>query len=237
MLEERDEVRKGFVKGAHVGVVRLEVAPMQAVEQGVRRLVRDDVVREAGEDDAAGEVLALVVRQRRKVAEEQRDFLRRVVGIRLAQGVGINPQPPHEALFFPQRRVFLAPPRLALRPEDRPPERALEVTDRGHRHGIDHLLMKPRIALGRRQPVLREHLRIVEVYRRVKARARRIDIDHLHELADRPRRQVFPRHAEGHLIHHRRLELRGKARIESVTAQTAKGRGSGQGAFLEKHGR
>jgi hypothetical protein len=54
MLEQRDGIGEGLVKGQHVGVGRLAHAPVQPVEQRVRDLVRDDVVREAGEDQLAG---------------------------------------------------------------------------------------------------------------------------------------------------------------------------------------
>ncbi len=53
VLEERDDVGERLVEGVHVGVGRLVEARMHAVEQRVRGLVRDDVVRQAGEDERA----------------------------------------------------------------------------------------------------------------------------------------------------------------------------------------
>ena len=53
VLEQRHDVGERLVEGEHVGVARLDEAAMHAVEQRVRRLVGDDVVRQAGEDRAA----------------------------------------------------------------------------------------------------------------------------------------------------------------------------------------
>ena len=46
VLEEGDYVGEGFVEGENVRVGRLDEAAVQAVEQRVRGLVRDDVVGE-----------------------------------------------------------------------------------------------------------------------------------------------------------------------------------------------
>ena len=53
MLEQRDDVGEAFMEGEHIGIGRLDVAAMQAVEQRVRRLMRDDIVRQRGEDQRA----------------------------------------------------------------------------------------------------------------------------------------------------------------------------------------
>ena len=47
VLKDRDDVGERFVKRDHVGVARIQHAPMHAVEDGVGHLVRDDVVRQA----------------------------------------------------------------------------------------------------------------------------------------------------------------------------------------------
>ena len=49
MLEQRDDVGEAFVEGEHVGVGRLGIAPVQAVEQRMRGLVCNDVVRQRSE--------------------------------------------------------------------------------------------------------------------------------------------------------------------------------------------
>ncbi len=57
VLEQRDDVGERLVEGEDVRIGGLAEASVQAVEQGVRRLVRDDVVRDGGEDDAAGKAV------------------------------------------------------------------------------------------------------------------------------------------------------------------------------------
>ena len=56
VLKERDDVGEGFVERQDVRVGRLHEVLVEAVEQRMRRLVRDDVVRQAREDHAAGEL-------------------------------------------------------------------------------------------------------------------------------------------------------------------------------------
>ena len=58
VLEQRDDVGERLVEGQHVAIDRLVEARMHAVEQRVRRLMRDDVVRQAGEDQRARRVAA-----------------------------------------------------------------------------------------------------------------------------------------------------------------------------------
>ena len=118
--------------------------------------------------------------RRREVAEQQRLLRRAVVGVRLAQRVRIDAQPRHVLLRRTCRRTCVA----MRRPEREPAERALEVADRPHRDGVDHLLVELRVALRRRQAVLRDDRRVVEVDRLVEAAARRIVVDHLDVLAD-----------------------------------------------------
>ena len=96
MLEQRDDVGEGLVEGEHVGVARLDEAPVHAVEQRVRRLVRDDVVREAGEDECRRAGCCAGSAGAREVAEQQRLLLRAVVGVGLAQGVRVDAQPPDD---------------------------------------------------------------------------------------------------------------------------------------------
>ena len=97
MLEERDDVGERLVEGVDVAVRRLVEARVNAVEKGVRRLVGDDVVREAGEDDRPRRVV-LVLRGDREVAEEQRLLRGRVVGVAVTERVRVDAQPPHELL-------------------------------------------------------------------------------------------------------------------------------------------
>ncbi len=69
-------------------------------------------------------------------------------------------------------------------------ERPLEVLDRGHRDGVDHLLVELRVRLRGRQAVLRQQVRMVEIDRVVEDAAGRIDVDDLDVFADRARLEV-----------------------------------------------
>ena len=94
--------------------------------------------------------------------------------------------------------------------------------------------MKARIILRRRESILREQMRIVEVDRCVEALARRIDIDNFHIFPHRPwtsrlrfaqhSRERLPAHRKDDVVNYRCLELPGQARVESISTQPAKGR-------------
>ena len=109
--EQCDDVREPFVKASLLRRGRVGVAPAQAVEEGVRRLVDDHVVREAGEDQAGAEAARLpalrlpfrrvvvgvifclpaalspVEIRLREVAEQQRAVVLRIEGIGVGEGV------------------------------------------------------------------------------------------------------------------------------------------------------
>ena len=44
MLEQSGDVSEGFVKSRHVEIRALRIARMQSIEQGMRRLMRDNIV-------------------------------------------------------------------------------------------------------------------------------------------------------------------------------------------------
>ena len=98
VLEDGDDVGEGLVEGDHVDVGGLEHAAVHAVEDRVRHLVGDDVVRQAAEDDAARQLVARIGRRRVEVAEQQRGFRWGVVGVLLAQRVRVDAQPLHVAV-------------------------------------------------------------------------------------------------------------------------------------------
>jgi imidazolonepropionase-like amidohydrolase len=97
VLKERDQVGERLVKRQHVGVHGLVEAGVHAVQQRVRDLVGDDVMRKAGEHQGARRV-AGVFDADRKVAEQERLLFRAVVRVAVAQGVRVDAQPPHELL-------------------------------------------------------------------------------------------------------------------------------------------
>ena len=84
VLEHRHDVGEGLVERQDVDVARLLIAPMQSVEQRMRRLVRDDVVRQTGEHHAAERLVVGLGAHLGKIAEQQRDLLGTVIGVGLA---------------------------------------------------------------------------------------------------------------------------------------------------------
>ena len=156
-LQQRDDIGKALVERGDVGIGVLEVTVMDRVQNRVRHLVRDDVRAQAREDEAAGIVCALRAIGRREVAEEQRRLVGIVVGVGVADRVRVDAQPLHvlarpaHVLHVVRLALGLQHPRI---PDDLPAERALEMANRLHRHGVDELLMELRVAFAWRQAVL-----------------------------------------------------------------------------------
>ena len=224
VLEQCDDIRESLVEGGNVGVRGFLQAPVQPIKQGVRHLVRDDVAGQAREDHGAGCGCVAGPGRSLKITKEQRDLLGAVIGIVGSQRVGIDPQARNLIAFrgagavrFQLRAGTRCPQRLA-------PQRRFEMADRGHRHGIDHLLMKLRIAFGGRPAVLRQQFGFVQVDRVVKPVRCRIDVDHLDVFANRSRLQVFlPRQAQCGFIDRDGVQRFGDRRVECVDTQAALG--------------
>jgi hypothetical protein len=156
-LQQRDDVGEPFVECGHVGIRILQIAMMDGVEDRVGGLVSDDIRTQAAEDQTAWIVGTLELIAGREVAEEQRRLARIVVGVGVANRMGIDAQA-LDVLPMPPRlgptAGLAVDPEHARIPDDPPAERALEMTDRLHRHRVDELLMELRVAFARRQPVL-----------------------------------------------------------------------------------
>ena len=163
MLQDRDDVGEAFMEGEHVGVGRHRVVLAQPVQDGMRGLVRDDVVRQRGEHDLSGQVGSGVVVRRGEVPEQQGEKVLVEVRVLADERMGIDPQPP------------LAPP------SERPPERPLEGLQHPHDHGVDHLLVEPGVGLGDVQAVVEHHGGVVKVDRLVPALVHRVVVDDLHQ--------------------------------------------------------
>src|SRR5690606_35855791 len=109
----------------------------------------------------------------RKISEEQGALGGTVMRIRFSQGMGIDAKPLHEPIptaipiaQLPRREVepllgLLAQPWSNRRPEHGTTEGELEVADRRHGDGIDHLLVKLRIAFRWSESVLGERVRMI----------------------------------------------------------------------------
>ncbi len=194
VLHEGHDVGEGLVEGEHVAVGRDPEAAVHPVEDGVRRLVGDDVVRQAGEHRAPRHVVARIVLRRAEVPEPQRHPLRIVVGVRLAERVRMHGQP-LDVLAVVERLRRIHP----RTPEHPPPQRALEMGDGGHRHRVHHLLVELRHALRGREAVLRQEHGIVQVNGGIE-RAVGVLIDDLEVLPGGTGIEILPRHLQDRLI-------------------------------------
>lgn len=217
MHHQRDDVGERLVEGQAVDAGGFDVAPVQAVEDRVGGFVGDDVVGQRGEHPAARQVHPRIAQRGLEVAEQQRLLARAVIGIGLAQRMRIDAQLGH-------RPVLVAIP--DRRPEDLPPQRPLEQLDGLHRHGEDHLLMEARIALGRREAVLRQQVRVVEVHRLVELVAGGIDVDDFQVFVHRSRRDtllpaLLPGNRNRGVVDPCGLDQRRRLRVEGVHAQLA----------------
>ena len=218
VLEERHDVGERLVECVDVRVARLVESRVDAVEEGVRHLVRDDVVRQAGEDERPRDVMDVLGRDG-EISEQQRLLLRAVVGVPVPQRVWVDAQSPHELPSV----LAVGGPEPPVRPERHAPERPLEVPNRGHGDRVDHLLVELRIGLRRQQAVLREQVWVVEVHRSVDHVAGGIAVHDLDVLADRPGLKRLPGYLRGDLVDRRRFQLGRQARIEGEDAQTTGG--------------
>ncbi len=88
VLQEGHDVGERLVEGEDVGIAGIYEIPVHAVEQGVRGFMGDNVVGEACEHNAAGNVAIAVAAFGGEVAEEEGFFVRMVVsvGLRIACG-------------------------------------------------------------------------------------------------------------------------------------------------------
>src|SRR5258706_2794927 len=226
MLEHRDQIREAFVECVTIRIALLVETGMNAVEQRVRCLVGDDVMRQAREYGGPGRVI-LILGKHREIAEQQGFLGGAVIGILVAQGMRINAQPANE--FAPPlfgRTLLRSLP--SWRPQGHPAERALEVADGGHRDRIDHLLVELRIAFGRCQSILGKEIWIVEIDRRIDDVAGRIDTDYLDVFPNRSGRQrpsvgpTLPRNANNDFLDGCRLRPLRKTGIEGEYAEPAR---------------
>ena len=93
VLHQGHDVGECFVEGQGVGVARLDESMVHPVEQRVGGLVGDDVVRQAGEYSPARQISARSLHRGREVAEKESPLLGTVVGVGLAEGMGVDPEP------------------------------------------------------------------------------------------------------------------------------------------------
>lgn len=82
MLEERDNIGKALVKGRHVLVAWLKKVSPQSIHQRVGGFMRDNIVRQTGEDRLTWKIRTGVRSICAKITEEQR------VQFAIIEGVG-----------------------------------------------------------------------------------------------------------------------------------------------------
>jgi hypothetical protein len=129
VLQERDQVGERFVQGRHIRMRAVELHS-HAGQHRVRQLVRDDVLREAGEDRNPWKRRVLGTDE---APEAEAPAIHIVVRIGVEVVVRVNPQ---LTLVF---QLLLAVDRERF-PVHGSAERPLEVADGTHRDGVYHLL-------------------------------------------------------------------------------------------------
>ena len=131
-------------------------------------------------------MIARIVRGCFEVAEEQRYFPRTVISVGLSQSVRT-----HNQLTYELAVVELVIRVVFRTPDNRSTQRPFKVLDRFHRYGVNHLLMKSRIAFGRRAAVLREQSFGVEIDRFI-GDTRGIGVINFQILANRALLEFLP---------------------------------------------
>src|SRR5712664_576595 len=147
MLEHRNKIGEAFMERMNVRIAWLVETGMNAVEQRVRCLVSDDVVRQARKYSGPW-FFVFRLGHHREITKQQGPLERAVIGILIAQGMRIYTQSANE--FAPPlfgRTILRSLP--SGHPQGDPAERALKMADGGHRNRVNHLLVELRIALGR----------------------------------------------------------------------------------------
>ena len=236
LLEQRHDIRERLVQRQHVRVRRLGEPRVQPVQNGVTGFVHDDVVGQARENGGARRRGAAFP-ARREVAEQQRfscagrntrwpraGHAGRCAGAAAEDILGIA---------FAGGQVF------ARCPKHDPAQRLLEQLDGLHGHRIDHLLVKPRVLLGRRKPVVQQHPVVVQVYGFVEHAGGRVVIHHFQVLATRPpegrvrvRRVELPWQRDHDLADRAVLELVAGSGVEGEDPQPP---GRHEGLVVAKH--
>src|SRR4051812_41468954 len=96
MLEQRDNVRKCFMKSKNVGIGWFYGSQMQAMKKRMSGFVRNDVMRYCREHNATWQDAPNTFCRRCKIAQQQRFAVGTIVGVLGAQGMRIDAQALHE---------------------------------------------------------------------------------------------------------------------------------------------
>jgi len=169
VLEQRDDVGKSLMERENIRIARLGERAVHAVKQRMGSLVGDHIMGQAGEDDPARQMFGGISRRGLEIAEQEGLLLGAVVGVGLAQRMGVHAQLPHKLIVLG-------------RPQGPPAQSALEIADGSHRDRVNHLLVELGVAVGWRQAILGKQVGVVEVDRFVIRSGCGVEIDHLHVL-------------------------------------------------------
>ena len=113
--EQRAQIGEAFVKRQHVGIGGLREIRPDAVDDRVGHLVRDDVLRQTGENELAGKIAALSGLVRGEVAKQNSVRLRAVIGIGLLHRVRVELENPDIVLLAQSCCSFCEPPKRSAR--------------------------------------------------------------------------------------------------------------------------
>ena len=158
------------MKSQHVGIGGLGEIRPNAVDDRVGHLVGDNVLREAGENELAGEISTLSGFVRGEVAKQNSVRLRAVVGIGLLHSVRVELEDPDiiglaEFVFLVCRTydaIGPAPVNLAS-------QGYFKHLDGAGCDGVDHLLMETRVRFRGIEAIIGQQPRVLEINRRVVA--------------------------------------------------------------------
>ena len=89
VLEQRSQVRECLVECRNIHVGLFEKIASQTIDDRVRHLVHDDVVREAGENRLARQVAAGILAVGDKIPKEDAVRVGAIEGVRRLHRVGI----------------------------------------------------------------------------------------------------------------------------------------------------
>ena len=174
------------MEAEHVGLNRLVELRPQPVEQRVRRLVRDDVVRQRREHQTTWYRVASRLLAGAKVSERQAVVVAIVVGVLFRE----RERPDAQA------QGVAAPGRQAASPGDVAPECAAERRIGQAADGVDHLKVELTVVRRGRQSILQQQVGMIEIQRlgfERRRRARGVDFE---QRACRPRIEILVRHVD-----------------------------------------
>ncbi len=215
MREQRAEIGKAFMEGQHVGIGGLGEVGADSVDDGVGHLMRDDVLRETGENALTRKVATLTGLARCEETEQDPVRLGVVIGVGLLHGMRIELENANIVLLAKGVIVLLRTETIGPAPMDVASQRRLEHLDGSGSDRIDHLLVEAGIRLRRIETVVRQQERVVEVDGRIIALVGGVVVNDTDLTAGWTWRELLPRHMDGRKV----ASISACTRIEGVDLQ------------------